>query len=128
MACWIRSRVGCEMGRAPVRTYDTVLADTPASLATSAMVGVTPSSFVAMVPRRSGVVSPASLRTFRQCYATLSASGITTGTPRTLALIDAPGLDPAQRVSQHPPGCRPARRLGRLQQRRWRIGVTAVAP
>src|SRR3954470_5801964 len=38
MAASTRSRVGCEMGRLPLITYDTVLWETPATRATSLLV------------------------------------------------------------------------------------------
>src|SRR4051794_6767083 len=40
MAARTLSRVVCEIGRVPVRTYETVLTDTFASLATSFMVAI----------------------------------------------------------------------------------------
>ena len=42
IACSTRRRVSGEIGRAPLSTYDTVLRDTPARRATSAMVTAIP--------------------------------------------------------------------------------------
>src|SRR4051812_3804179 len=116
MACWMRSRVGWEMGRAPVRTYDTVLADTPASRATSAMVGATPSSFVAMAPRFPRVDQPSAASNISvMLRAAVNDPGVRLRLFRGLSAVAAPGLNPAQNVLQHPPGRRPAGRFHRLQ-------------
>lgn len=65
MACSTRCDVSAEMDRFPLRTYDTVLRDTPACRATSAMVTAIPAPYDAgpsPEPRRTdsmpGTVAP----------------------------------------------------------------------